>query len=83
MMNVDLTSAQFNLVELFDEAKKLGLDLEDLTEYGFDEHGLRCAQAKSSCKDYDRITSFDKVAGMNTEIGKKVAHKMIDQYEKI
>lgn len=45
MMNIDLTNSQYSLQGLFDEAQKLGMDIDDLKEYGFDERALKCSKA--------------------------------------
>lgn len=43
MINIDLSDSQFDLEALFEEAQKIGMDLGDLTEYGFDARAMRCA----------------------------------------
>ena len=81
MLNIDLTNTQFSLQGLFDEAQKLGLDLEDLQEYGFDSQGLKCNQAANSCKRVDR--SFDEFVDYNTGAVKKMSGLLIDKYERV
>lgn len=34
--NIEMIEDQFSVEQLFEQAKKAGLDLEDLMEYGFD-----------------------------------------------
>ena len=38
ILNVDMTNAQYSVDVLVDEASKLGLDLEELRDYGFQAH---------------------------------------------
>lgn len=51
IMNIDLTDSQYNLQSLFDEAQKLGMDIDDLKEYGFDERAMNCNG--SACRKID------------------------------
>ena len=36
VVNVDITNIQFDAVQMYEEARKLGLDAGDLQNYGFD-----------------------------------------------
>lgn len=81
MLNVDLTKSQFSLQGMFDEAQKLGLDIDDLQEYGFDVQGLRCAQASQSCKRVDQ--SFEEFVNYNTEQAKVFSNLFIEKYERV
>ena len=76
-MNVDLTSVQYNMVELFEQAQKLGLDMEDLTQEGFDEEGLRCAELNGACKHFDKHSSAVEIFKLNSEFAQNMTHKMI------
>ena len=60
MVNIDLTKSQYDLKMLYDEAQKLGMDMDDLKEYGFDERAMKCAG--NSCKQVDQ--SFDEFVKM-------------------
>ena len=53
MMNIDLTNSQYNLQSLYEEAQKLGLDIEDLKDYGFDETAMKCGKMGHSCTKLD------------------------------
>lgn len=55
MVNIDLTNSQYNLQSLYEEAQKLGMDIDDLREYGFDDKAMKCAG--TSCNKIDQ--SFD------------------------
>jgi len=78
MMNIDLTNSQYSLQSLYEEAQKLGMDIDDLKEYGFDERGLKCAT--TSCSKIDQ--SFDEFVGKNSVVAKKMGHKILEKYEK-
>ena len=39
VMNVDIQNIQFDAYEMYDQAKKLGLDAGDLEDYGFEPKG--------------------------------------------
>ena len=52
MMNVDIMSAQFDPYLLFDEAQKLGLDIGDLKEYGFDPKGSKCSTGNCNGREF-------------------------------
>ena len=41
---------------LFDDAQMLGMDLDDLKEYGFDDRAMRCGT--KTCKGMDRQFSY-------------------------
>ena len=59
MLNIDLANSQFSLQSLFEEAQKLGMDIDDLKEYGFDERAMKCAG--KSCSKIDQ--SFEQFVG--------------------
>ena len=58
VMNVDLSSAQFDTEHLFEEAQKLGLDIDDLREYGFDTRAMKCTP--STCNDKEFMKELDE-----------------------
>ena len=51
-MNVDVMSAQFDASKLFEDAQKLGLDIGDLQEYGFDLKGSKCSTNNCSGREF-------------------------------
>lgn len=55
VMNIDITNIQFDPHEMYEEAKKLGLDAGDLREYGFEAKG-KCSNM--SCINRDKIKNF-------------------------
>ena len=46
IMNVDITSAQFDTDLIVEEAGKLGIDFGDLQDYGFDSKNISCGGSK-------------------------------------
>lgn len=42
IQNIEITSAQFDVDVLVEEASKLGMDFGDLSEYGFDLKNSKC-----------------------------------------
>ena len=56
MVNVDLSNSQYNLKMLFDDAQMLGMDIDDLKEYGFDDRAMKCGT--KTCKGMDRQFSY-------------------------
>jgi len=79
MVNVDLTNSQYSLSMLFDEAQKVGMDLDDLKEYGFDDRAMRCAS--KTCKGMDQ--DFNQVVGQHSERWKDSSMTFLNMYEKI
>ena len=59
MQNIDLSTSQFDIDLLYDEAKKLGLDFGDLEEYGFDVKSVRCGG--KTCINREKVKDFDKM----------------------
>ena len=55
VMNIDITNVQFDPHQMYEEAKKLGLDAGDLQEYGFEAKG-KCSNM--SCLNRDKIKNF-------------------------
>ena len=43
VMNIDVVRNQFSLDDLYDQAQKLGLEMDDLKEYGFDVSKVNCS----------------------------------------
>jgi hypothetical protein len=55
MVNVDLSNSQYNLKLIYEEAQKLGMDIDDLKEYGFDERAMNCGNHVGvACKGMDQ-----------------------------
>ena len=42
LVNLDLSSAQFDMDLMLEQADKLGMDLGDLQEYGLDYKSAKC-----------------------------------------
>ena len=76
VMSIDVVENQFSLHDLYEQAQKLGLDLDDLKEYGFDVKGVNCG-GKLCPKSYDEFTRNGSL------MGAKMALKSIDEYAKI
>ena len=79
VMNVDITNIQFDPVHIYEEARKIGLDAGDLSEYGFEKRG-KCTNI--SCLDRNKVKDFsDYLDNMGT-FNKRIAEKgqeMIDK----
>lgn len=54
-MNIDISNIQFDPHQMYENAKKLGLDAGDLQEYGFEAKG-KCSNM--SCLNRDKIKNF-------------------------
>jgi len=52
VMNVDISTAQYNTEQLFEEAHKLGMSFGDLREYGYDPRNSSCAPSADGSKDF-------------------------------
>ena len=70
--NVDITNIQFDAVAIYDEARKLGLDAGDLSEYGFEEKG-KCTNI--SCLDRTKVKNFSDYLDNLGTFQKKVSEK--------
>ena len=60
---------------MFDEAQKLGLNMDDLEEYGFDKSAMRCGNA--GCRKMNE--TFEEYVHENTEIVKKISNIAIEK----
>ena len=80
VMNVDITNAQFDMVSLYEEAQKLGLDIGDLKDYGFDPKNPLCD--KNSCSPKDFITDIDSRLKASKKIREAVVKKGADMLNK-
>lgn len=78
MVNIDLSSSQYNLSDLYTEAQKLGMDMADLTEYGFDERAMKCAG--KSCRTIDQ--KFDQMIMQQSAVNRKAMLLMLETYQK-
>ena len=64
--NINLGNAQYDLEEIYTEAQKIGIDVGDLVEYGFETGTNKCPGKyclnKQSIKDFDdymnKLTTF-------------------------
>ena len=79
VVNVDITNIQFDAVQMYEEARKLGLDAGDLSEYGFEEKG-KCTNL--SCINRDKVKSwsdyFDNMGNFQSRIADK-SQQIINQ----
>lgn len=57
VMNVDISNIQYSVERLVGSAEKLGFDMDDLEELGFDIKGQRCGY--KMCFDKEKIKSYD------------------------
>jgi hypothetical protein len=90
VMNVNIMNAQFDVDALYDEAKKLGLDAGDLSEYGFDVKSSACGGntclRKENFKDYDDFLNkgnnfTGKIAQKGSALYKKAScHPLMKKY---
>lgn len=55
VQNVDITNIQFDIVKLYENAQKIGLDAGDLSDYGF-QKGQKCSG--QVCFSEDKIRNF-------------------------
>lgn len=57
VVNVDMSSVQFDLNQMYEEAQRLGLDEKDLEEFGYNKSSLcgdsKCTLDLNKIKDYD------------------------------
>lgn len=79
VMNIDVATNQFTLNGLYEEAQKLGLEFDDLKEYGFDFKGDSCG-GKMCFKGGKSYEDFVKNASLASS---KTAIKAIDNYQKV
>ena len=59
-INIDLSNLQYNLVEMYEEMRKLGLDGGDLAEYGLcdlSHSGKPCQKTAGVVKSLDDVFS--------------------------
>jgi len=58
-MNLDLSNAQYNLESIYTQAQKIGIDVGDMIEYGFESKSGSCGQKycidKQQFKDLDQM----------------------------
>ena len=58
VLNVDLRHAQFDVDKFYEEAKKIGIDIGDLSDYGFDPNSSSCGG--KTCFRPDQFKNFDE-----------------------
>lgn len=67
VVNVDMSSVQFDLNQMYEEAQRLGLDEKDLEEFGYNKSSLcgdsKCTLDLNKIKDYDKYISNTEVLG--------------------
>ena len=59
VMNINLKDANFDADKLYENAKKVGLNLEELEEFGFDLKGKTCN--KNVCFNMPKIKGLEDV----------------------
>ena len=68
--NIDMIESQFSVDEMYKQAKKVGLDLEDLMEYGFNVKAAKCSGKLCrpggyiEYKNYDEFYAHVKMLGI-------------------
>ena len=80
-VNVDISSAQFNLESLFEEAARLGMDFGDLKEYGFTTNGHGC-QTGSICMNRDSFQGLDDALNKGNKFTNKLLIEATDFYRR-
>ena len=70
IMNIDITSTQFDIEGLYEEAKKIGLDAGDLAEYGFDFKSASCNG--KTCFNQKNIKDYDDFVNKGSKLSKKL-----------
>ena len=56
-MNLDLSNAQYNLELIYTEAQKIGIDVGEVIEYGFESKSHSCGH--KYCIDKDQFKELD------------------------
>ena len=75
LIEINLEDAQFDIKKMYEEAQKVGLDIGDLQEYGFDYE-----QKEFGYESYqDRVKAVENVL---TGLTKVVKNKVSDDWEK-
>lgn len=80
MVNVDLANMQFDVEAIYEEAQKLGIDAEDLQEFGFNKKNM-CGDKKCSI-DFQRFKDYDDMINKTDMMGEKVARAGSQAYKK-
>ena len=77
-----MTSTQFDVEKIYEQAQSIGVDLEDLAEYGLDMKGSRCGG--SPCIDYTDLQSqsYEEFVQKNYLLAKMLAFKVLKFYER-
>ena len=63
-----MSEAQFDADAMFDQARKLGIDFSDLTEFGFDVKSVKCGG--KTCINKDRIKGFEDAMSKGQKFNK-------------
>jgi len=72
VINFDLTNIQFEPEKMYEEAKKIGMDVGDLEDYGFDIKG-KCGNG--ICIDRQKIKSFADFVEQTNKMGAQFMEK--------
>ena len=61
-MNINLKDANYDADKLYENAQKVGLNLTDLEEFGFDLKGKTCN--KNVCLNMPKIQGFEEMQNL-------------------
>ena len=71
IVNVDLSELQFDVDAIYEQAEKLGINEEDLKEFGFNNKNI-CSQ-KTCSINFEKFKSYDDFINKTDMLGEKVA----------
>ena len=71
IVNVDLSDLQFDVDAIYEQAEKLGINAEDLQEFGFNKKNI-CSDKKCSI-NFEKFKSYDDFINKTDMLGEKVA----------
>ena len=80
MLNVDVMNIQFDVDQMCNSAKKMGLDAGDLSEYGFDWKSSKCQE--KTCWNPDHIKSYDDLINKSSTFAEKITASGSVAYKK-
>ena len=67
VVNFDISNMQFDAEKMYQEAQKVGLDIGDLEDYGFDISGANCGGMP--CFNKDKLKTVDEFKHQSTRMG--------------
>ena len=80
LVNVDISSAQFDVDAVIDQASKLGMDFGDLEEYGLDFKSAKCGG--KTCFNKDQFKNYDDILFKGGKIGEKLGQEGVKLYRR-